>query len=534
MSILTVPAYDGAEYPTLGPLVVEWMHRNLVFGPGDLLGDPLVLSVEQQGFIYRFYELFPQAHPEAGRRRFKRCALSIAKGLAKTELAAFVAIAELASDAPVRFAGWDDDGEPLGRPVTDPMVIMCAFSEQQSDELCFGAMRRIIQESRIEPQFRVGIAKVQRRVGNGTAVSVASSPSARDGARTTFCIQDETHHWTSQRLKKAHQVLIANLPKRPKSDPWSLEVTTAPEPGLKSVAEETMDFARAIHDGKVREPRLFYFHREASDEHDLDTEEGARAAAIEASGKEAAKWRDIDGVVAMWSDPTTDRRWWERVWCNKLVRSSMQAFDAKLFKELAVEESPVKEGDLITLGFDGAIFVDATAIVATHVETGYQWTVGVWEQPFGHYDWRVPEEEVDDAVEDMFARFDVWRMYGDPPYWQSWIANWKSKFGDKTVIEWWTNRRQQMTRALENYDTAIKTSILTHDGDSRLIQHVGNAFRHDIALRDQDGRLQWLIRKERPDSPRKIDCAMASVLSWEARTDCIASGVSKIEEFFIL
>lgn len=530
---LTVPVDDGTEYPTLGPLVVDWMHQNLVFGPGDLLGEPLVLSEEQQAFIYSFYELMPHGHPEAGRRRFKRCALSIAKGLAKTELAAFVAIAELAPDAPVRFAGWGEDGEPLGRPVTDPMVILCAFSEQQSDELCFGAMRRIILESRLEPKFNVGLGKIQRRVGHGKAVSVASSPSARDGARTTFCVQDETHHWTSQRLRKAHQVLIANLPKRPQSDPWSLEVTTAPEPGLKSVAEETMDFAHAIADGKVRDQRLFYFHRESSDELDLDTEEGARAAVIEASGC-AAEWRDIEGVVTMWADPTTDRRWWQRVWCNKLVRSSMQAFDAKLFKELAVLESPVQEGDLITLGFDGAIFRDATAIIATHVETGYQWTVGVWEQPFGHVDWKVPEDEVDDVVNDMFARFNVWRFYADPPYWQSWLAEWQGKFGKDTVVEWWTNRRKAMTYALENYDTAIKTNTLTHDGDDRLIQHIGNSFRHDLHERDEDDKRLWLIRKERPDSPRKIDCAMASVLSWEARTDCIASGESKIEEFFVL
>ena len=328
-------------------------------------------------------------------------------------------------------------------------------------------------------------------------------------------------------------MLIANLPKRPQSDPWSLEVTTAPEPGLKSVAEETMDFARAIDDGKVRDGRLFYFHRESSDEHDLDTEEGARAAVIEASGA-AASWRDIDGVVAMWADPTTDRRWWQRVWCNKLVRSSMQAFDAKLFKELSVVGSSVKEGSLITLGFDGAIFRDATAIVATHVETGYQWTVGVWEQPFGHDDWQAPEEEINDHVDDMFARFNVWRMYADPPYWQSWIAQWAGKYGKDRVIEWWTNRRKQMTYALENYDTAIKTSALTHDGDDRLIQHIGNAFRHDLLERDQHDKKLWLIRKERPDSPRKIDCAMSAVLSWEARTDCIASGDSMHEEFFVI
>jgi hypothetical protein len=35
-----------------------------------------------------------------------------------------------------------------------------------------------------------------------------------------------------------------------------------------------------------------------------------------------------------------------------------------------------------------------------------------------------------------------------------------------------------------------------------------------------------LIRKDRPDSPHKMDLAMAAVLSWEARTDAIADGVT--------
>ena len=89
--ILTVPANDTTRFPTLGPQVVDWMHEHLVFGPGDLRGQPLELDAEQQAFIWRFYELFPKGHPHAGRRRFRRCALSLAKGLRKTELAACVA-----------------------------------------------------------------------------------------------------------------------------------------------------------------------------------------------------------------------------------------------------------------------------------------------------------------------------------------------------------------------------------------------------------------------------------------------------------
>jgi hypothetical protein len=45
-----------------------------------------------------------------------------------------------------------------------------------------------------------------------------------------------------------------------------------------------------------------------------------------------------------------------------------------------------------------------------------------------------------------------------------------------------------------------------------------------LNIRDDDDEMMWIIQKERPDSPLKIDAAMASGLSWQARNDAIASG----------
>jgi len=272
---------------------------------------------------------------------------------------------------------------------------------------------------------------------------------------------------------------------------------------------------------------MFYFHRQASDDHDLETEAGARAAVIEASGP-AAAWRDIDAIVELWRDPTTDRAYWERVWCNRLVKASSKAFDAEEWKELAVQKSVAKK-ELITLGFDGAMFHDATGLVATHVETGYQWVLGAWECPPNRQEWQVPADEVDDAVCSAFDQYDVWRLYADPPYWQAWVAKWAGQFGAEKVVEWWTNRRKQMTHTLETFDTAIKSKTLSHDGNAVLTRHIANACRKELKERDEDGHVLWLIRKERSDSPNKIDLAMAAVLSWRARTDAIALGVTGSE-----
>lgn len=523
--ILTVPM-DRELYPTLGPQICAFIEERLVFGPGDLRGQPAVLDDEKRALVYRMYELYPEGHELAGRRRFKRAGLSLPKGLAKTELAAWIAICELHHEAPVRCIGWTDEGEPIGGPVTDPYIPLVAYTEEQSDELAYGAMRVIIEEGPCAKDFDVGLERIQRLTGDGKAVSLSSSPSARDGARTTFCVMDETHWWTLPRLKRAHQTMQNNLAKRKLADPWMLETTTAPEPGTGSVAEATMDYAKAVDDGLITDASLFFFHRQASDHHDLTTREGVRAAIIEASGP-AAAWRDIDAIAGLWADPTTDKAYLERVWCNRLVKGATQAFDVVRWQEL-VKPSPVKPGDLIVLGFDGAQFFDSTALVATHVETGFQWLLGLWERPKllpTDQTWQVPADDVDRSVRDAFSVYDVWRLYADPAYWQSWLAAWRGEFGEERVIEWLTTRRLQMARAIEGFTTAIKTGTVSHEGHKDVTRHIANARREELkGYRDEQGKPLCLIRKERPDSPLKMDAAMASVLSWEARTDAIAAG----------
>jgi phage terminase large subunit-like protein len=522
--ILTVPK-DKAYFPTLGAQVCDWAEEHLVFGPGDLRGQPYVFDDEKRALVYRLYEVFPRGHVLAGRRRFKRAGISLPKGLAKTELAAILAACELHHEAPVRCVGFDKKGQPIGGPVNDPYIPLVAYTEEQSDELAYGALRVILEESSIAQDFDIGLERIMRKSGDGKAVSLSSSPNARDGARTTFAVMDETHWWTSPRLKQAHQTMLNNLAKRKMAEPWMLEITTAPEPGTGSVAEATMDYAKAVDEARVEDASLFFFHRQASDEHDLTTRDGARAAVIEASGP-AAAWRDIDAIVTLWNDPSTDRAYWERVWCNRLVQSSTQAFNVEKWKTLQAED-PMKDGDLIALGFDGSMFHDSTGLVATHVRTGYQWKVGLWEKPVNRDNWQVPAEDVDAKVRDTFARYNVWRLYADPAYWQSWISVWAGLFGKERVVEYFTHRSRKMMAALESFDTAIREGKISHSGDADLARHIGNSRKEELPnWRDEQGKALWLIRKERPDSPQKIDLAMAAVLSWEARNDALASGVA--------
>jgi phage terminase large subunit-like protein len=522
--ILTVPI-DDALYPTLGGQVCDFIEQNLVFGPGDLRGQPAILDDEKRALIYRMYEVYPKGHAQQGRRRFKRVGISLRKGTAKTELAAWIAACELHPEGPVRCTGFTKDGEPIGGPVSDPYIPLVAYTEEQSEDLAFGALRAILELSTLSDDFVIGLERIERKKGDGKAVPLASAPDARDGARTTWQHFDETHRFTLPRLVRAHQTMLANTPKRKMADAWSLETTTAPEPGTGSVAEATMDYARGVQAGTIKDARLFYFHRQASENCDLSTDDGIRAAIAEASGP-VSDWSDLEGIFEQWRDPNADRAYLQRVWLNQLVRSTTQAFDPEKWRALARSRTVAKK-TLITIGFDGAMNEDATGIVATDVIEGYQWAAGAWERPHGLPTWQVPVDEVDAVMHQLFAEFEVWRLYADPWLWKDQTAKWVGEFGKTRVIEWFTNRPLQMAAALKNFESAINEGRLSHDGSPQFARHVANARRRAIHQRDSEGRPLWIIQKDRADSPFKIDLAMAAVLSWEARTDAIAAGMTK-------
>jgi phage terminase large subunit-like protein len=528
--ILTVPK-DDAYYPTLGPAICDFIESRLVFGPGDLRGQPARLDAEKRALVYRAYEVFPKDHKMAGRRRFKRVAWSLRKGSAKTEFAAWIAACELHPEGPVRTVGWTYDKKakawlPVGGPVTDPYIPLVAYTEKQTEELAYGALRMILELAGMgmdgDGTFDIGYERIMRRGGDGVAVPVSNSPDARDGARTTFQHFDETHRFTLPRQLRGYQSMQANIPKRFIADAWSLETTTAYEPGTNSVAEATMDYAKAIAEGKVSDARMFFFHRGAGPEHDISTEAGVRAAILDASGP-VSVWSDIESIVEEWRNPTIDRAYFERVWLNRVVQASAQAFDVAQWKLLA-RPSPVQFGDAIALGFDGSMFHDSTAMVATHIETGYQWVVAVWERHATAKDWKVPAVDVDATVRETFNSYHVVAFYCDPFYWTEWTAKWIGEFGKETVHEWATNRPRPMSTALAGFKDAIAEGTISHSGDVRLTSHIGNARKKSLPQLDDRGQPMWNIQKERGDSPHKIDLAMAAVLSWEARTDAIAQG----------
>lgn len=542
---------SGREWYSLGGEVVEFLtgldsdgnqskrFNGSIFGPGSLKGEPYRMSDEKVAAIYRAYEIYPPDHVYAGRRRFKRVGISWRKGTAKTEWAAQLCYAELHPEAPVRFDHWQsrDDGTvfPVGKPVRDPYIPMVAYTQDQAEELAYGALIVLCSEGPDAEYFDVALERILVIDGGrpaGKAVPLSGSPNANDGARTTFQHFDETHRQELPRLVAAHDTMLGNIPKRPLEDPWTLETTTAGRPGGGSIAEATHKEAQLIEQGRIDDPELFYFHREAGPQHDLKTLEGRISAVAEATGPEGeygpGQFRDI---AKQWDRPRADTSYLERVWLNRWTRSDLQAYDPQKFEALGTAER-IRPGAFVTAGFDGARFRDATAFVLTDIESGVQMPWAIWERPEDVEDWEVPIDEVNAACEEIFDKFDVWQLYADPPYYVETVAQWQSKHPDH-VTEFWTNQRRRMGKAAKAYKEAIDTAVVTHTGDETLVRHVGNAGRVDTNLWDEEneGQKLWILGKIRPEV--RFDACMAAVLSWQGRLDALAKNAQPSPENFI-
>lgn len=520
-------------------------------GPGDVQGDPVHLDQELYDFTVDAYAL-----TERGRRLYDSAFFSRAKGRDKSGHASRLVLFE--AFGPCRFAGiaeggelyrWRDfayqygAGEPMGAPVTYPFIRCLATEESQSGNTYDGVYFNLTEGPLSEGLARdaAGLTRTYLPDGGEIVPSTAANAS-KDGGKETFVVFDETHLYVLPSLKAMYRTVRRNLEKRKAAEPWSLETSTMYLTGEESIAEETHAYAQQIREGKTRRARLLFDHREAPADVDLTDEAAVLEALREAYG-DFSDVMDLERLVDEVYDPRNPPAETRRYFFNQASGAS----DAWLLEHewgarLDLEKI-VADRDAITLGFDGSRkrskgVTDATALIGCRVSDGHLFELGVWEQPTGPAgdDWRVPVLEVDAAVDYAFERFNVVGFYCDPAKWETYVASWSAKYAGRLKVkasrehplEWWMTggRSHLIVRALEQLHDAVIDGELTHDGSYGLTRHVLNARRRPT-------RSGITIAKEHPDSPRKIDAAIAGTLAWQARVDAVTAGVGRGDETFV-
>lgn len=503
------------EY-SLGWSICLWIEEWCVHGPGDVQGQSVHLltpdadgwrDVEFARFIVDCYAIDAN-----GRRIVDQAFLSRPKGRAKSELAGFIGCAEAVG--PVRFAYWDEDGNPVGQSVTVPYIRIMATEENQAGNV-YDVIRFNFEHGPLAdiPGVDAGLTRIILPDGGEITPSTATAAS-KDGGKETWVCYDETHLWLTPELKRTYTTVRRNLVKRKVAEPWSLETSTMYAPGENSVAEATHEHFKQAREGLIDNKGLLMDHREGPWVK-LEDDKALRQALVYVYGS-FSKVMDIERIIKEIRNPHTDEEDARRYFLNQVVAGVDQWMDPTHWKACIDKDDPIRPRDQIAIGFDGSIRDDATAIVGCRLRDGKLFLLGVWEHD-GSDEWEVPVDEVDAAVAEAFATYKVEWMYADPMFWQDIVGRWAAEFGSKIVFEFWTNKDTRMAQALERFQTSASTGQLLHDGNGTITRHVLNARKKKV-------RAGTLIRKETPRSKKKIDACVAAVLAYEARGDAIADG----------
>lgn len=531
------PLFKG-HLCSIGYEVAAWIEANCLHGPGDIQGRRVVLDLERLAFIVKCYEI----DPVTGRRVLDEAVISRMKGWAKSELAAWMALAE--AFGPVRFARWGADGQPLGRRVKAPLVKVLATEEGQASENTYAVCAYIVHtqqqrwkshapgavdtfndvdygrdwqtSTRILLPSDAGITEEDGEFdpdgGGGKILYCSSGAASKDGGKETFVVADETHLYVLPALVSMYDTVSRNLTKRAMSEPWLLQTTTMYRPGENSIAERTMKA------DKLGTLGLYVDHLQAQGKLDLTNKAKTIAQIIQARG--AATFIDPERYYRKMMDPRVLPEDAERYYLNRARAGSDTYFDPVITERQCEGHlaEQLKPGDEITLGFDGSINDDSTVLIAVRRRDKLVVPIGIWSKPVGAGAmlWEVPRDEVGEALEQAFADYDVRMLYFDPHEWRTEGSAWVLKWGEDRVRAFDTSRWTQMAAALDRLRVDLRRAKVWLNGDPEMVEHFGNGY---VARR---GPLR-LIRKENPNSDRKIDAAVGATLAYEADADVTAA-----------
>jgi phage terminase large subunit-like protein len=561
--LITAPGHDRTR--SLGNLATWWIETFTVHGPGAVVGQNVELTDEYFGFLLDAYAL-----SAIGRRMYDSGFLSRPKGCDKSGFAAKIALFE--AFGPCRFDGWAKGGEvyeflgrsyryakgePMGRTIPSPFIRVLATEEEQTGNT-FATIHYNLTDSR-SPLFDLqawgvvaGLSKVVIP-GGGSIVRSTAGAASKDGGLETFVVFDETHLYVTPVLREMYNTVTENLGKRAMdAEPWFLETTTMFGPGEESVAERTIEYSEAIEEGKARKPRALIDHRWGEiSEKDFRDEAKLADAFREAYG-DAIAWNPVEYLIERAYDPRRPVERTRRYRLNAITASANawlkpEDWTARGIRarrgiaqrlKLAWEFVRPWRGDVVTLGFDGSLTNDATALVACRVKDRYLFPLHIQERPDDKSgeNWEVDQAAVDAAVAAAHKRFKVVGFYADPPYWQDFVRSWDAEFGEgyevkagpKNAIAWYTKRDVQMAAALELLSTAVASGTMAHDDDTQLGRVMTRHFKN---ARKWERRGGTVIGKEKKNSPKKIDSAIAGALAFQACSDYLGRKPAEEDTF---
>jgi phage terminase large subunit-like protein len=166
---------------------------------------------------------------------------------------------------------------------------------------------------------------------------------------------------------------------------------------------------------------------------------------------------------------------------------------------------PFDPAEPFAVFLDGSWTNDSTGLVACTLGAPHLSVLGHWtpDPVLGHIDM----EAVEKRVREVRAMPGFRGLAFDPAFLTDLFTRLEAEWNvgqREHLVAWPTNSLARMVPACQDFYTSVMERSLTHDGDPRLAQHIGNA----VLKEDRHGPR---IVKEAKGSPRKIDLAVCAV-----------------------
>ncbi len=177
--------------------------------------------------------------------------------------------------------------------------------------------------------------------------------------------------------------------------------------------------------------------------------------------------------------------------------------------ESCAADHGIPDGAEVVIGLDGSFSQDCTALVAVTVaDQPHIDVVELWQPPDHNSDYRVPVQDVEEAIRQACRRWQVVEITADP---FRWTRSLQVLEGEGLPITEFPQSPQRMTPATTGLYEAVVNQTVTHSGDKRLAGHVANA-------RVKTDSRGTRLAKETKRSTKRIDLAVAMVMAHSRAT----------------
>lgn len=520
---------------TLGWDVLGWCGTELQHGRGR----PWRFTLEQARFLLWWY-----AVDERGEWLFRDFVFQRLKGHGKDPLGACLLYVEALG--PCRVAGMEND-RPVPIDCPDAWVQTAAVSLEQTKNTMRLMPGLITPGSKSFYRVQVGKEQVHALGGERFIQAVTSAPATLEGARSTFVLKNETHHWLAN--NDGHEmaaVIERNATKSEGGAARSGAITNAPEPGMDSVAERDWDaYALAAAGGSLTtgilydsleahpEAPLGAPHLEGQTDEEWAEESRKLIGEVVATVRGDSVWLHIPSIVKSILDTRNPASRSRRFWYNQRTAAEDAWLDP-LAVDAALRDDDRRD-EPIVLFFDGSKSDDATALAGCRVGDGHVLTLGVWQRPKGPAgdNWVVDRKDVDETVRAILDEGNVVAFYADPSHakdsdetgwWDGVIDGWHRDYGETIDKKLWSVKTgDRLHSIMWDMTSTLRTELFTQAamrfvaeledaaGPRFTVQSHPAMRMHLKQARRAPNRFGVSLAKEHRESAKKIDLAVTAV-----------------------